>query len=51
LLNGFARVIFETGDYYKGEWKNHKRHGYGKYVFLNGLIKKGKWKNDKYTNE
>jgi len=32
-LNGFARVIYDTEDYYIGWYKDNMRHGYGKYAF------------------
>ena len=38
-LNGYARVLYTNGDYYEGEFKDHKRHGFGKKVYQNGEVK------------
>ena len=38
LINGFARVIYKTENYYTGQYKDGKRHGKGKYVYTNGEI-------------
>ncbi len=43
--NCFATVNF-SGDIYKGEFQENKRHGFGTYTFLDGEIYTGDWKNN-----
>jgi len=31
--NGYGTFIYDSGDKYVGEWKDHKRHGQGTYTF------------------
>ena len=47
-MEGQGRLIFVSGDYYEGEFKENKRNGRGKYVFANGNCYEGKFRNDKF---
>jgi hypothetical protein len=37
--------LWQTGQVYKGEWKNNKKHGYGIQVWSNGNKYEGDWAN------
>ncbi len=39
------------GDYYKGEYKNNKKHGFGIYRWKNGTIYEGEFENDEKVGE
>jgi len=45
--NGIGSVVFkDSGDFYKGNFKDGKRNGYGLCQFPSGAIYKGDWKDD-----
>jgi len=39
--------LFPDGSIYKGEWKNHTKHGKGIQIWLEGDVYKGYWKDGK----
>ena len=39
--------IWKSGEYYTGEWKDHRCHGYGENYSKNGDVYKGNWVNYK----
>jgi len=39
-------MVYQSGEMYKGGWKNGIREGYGVLRLKNGLICKGMWSND-----
>ena len=45
-VNGFGKLIDESGDEYKGYWKKSKAHGIGIYNKKGVISYKGNWKND-----
>ena len=46
--DGNGKYIFDTGDFYVGEFKNGLREGNGTLYYKNKKMQyKGKWKNDK----
>ena len=47
-LNGYARVIYNDGMYYQGQYKDQKKHGRGKYVYNDGRVEDGNWKNGQF---
>jgi len=51
VMNLYGRIIFPSGNYYIGHFKNHKKHGFGKKVNSDGTIEEGKWHDDKYIGK
>ena len=49
-LAGFGRLIYNTGAYYVGFFKQGKFHGYGYFHFAEGGCKEGLWKEHKLLN-
>lgn len=45
--NGTGVMVFDSGNKYKGEFKNGKRNGTGTFVWSSGAKYQGEWKNDK----
>ena len=50
-LDGFGRLIYNTGAYYIGFFKQGKFHGYGYFHFETGGCKEGLWKDHKLLNK
>ena len=44
--HGLGEMVYQSGEMYKGGWKNGIREGYGVLRLKNGLICKGMWSND-----
>lgn len=44
--DGLGKVKWESGDYYKGEFKKGKRHGKGKRVNIDGSVFIGEYMED-----
>jgi len=38
VISGYGRYTWEGGDYYEGDWKDHKMSGFGKLTKSNGDI-------------
>ena len=49
--DGYARIIYNNGEYYEGYHENGMRHGLGKYVFTDGEIEAGFHRNNDYVEE
>lgn len=46
-FHGFGSYKYiETGNYYSGDWENHKKSGQGKMKYGNGDAYEGEWQND-----
>lgn len=45
--NGTGIMVFNSGNKYKGEFKNGERHGQGRFVWGSGAKYDGQWQNDK----
>jgi hypothetical protein len=45
--NGEGTILYKSGNKYKGEFANGKRHGYGRFIWTSGARYKGEWKNNK----
>ena len=48
IPSGFARYIWDNGDYYLGMQNDTLANGYGKLVKINGTIQDGEWKEWKF---
>jgi hypothetical protein len=33
MADGNGRILFSSGDYYEGKWKNNVKNGYGIYIW------------------
>jgi hypothetical protein len=49
-LEGFGRLIYNSGAYYIGFFKQGKFNGYGYFHFETGGCKEGLWKDHKLLN-
>ncbi len=47
--NGHGLLVFETGNKYKGEFKDGKRHGEGTFIWKSGAKYKGDWRDDQMS--
>lgn len=45
MVHGFARIIYLSGDYYEGNYKEAKKDGYGRHILSNGDFYEGNFKD------
>ena len=46
-MHGYGIYTYPSGNIYKGEWKNNKRHGIGVCHFKDRSTREGTFENDK----
>ena len=47
---GNGKYIYESGNYYIGQWKNGLKHGKGTMFNSSGnIVQNGNWNNDKFV--
>lgn len=47
--DGFGRYAWHGGEYYIGEWQNHRMHGYGVFYWPSGKKYVGEWVHGKFN--
>jgi hypothetical protein len=46
-----GRCIWESGDYYEGEWKDNEISGQGKYVYADGEVQEGTFRDGLFLED